>query len=169
VARVEIVDATPPMVLAPLLREYLTSHLMDVELLLGVALDPEPVIADDLAHLDQFAAPAGCLLVARRGDELMGCVGLRPIEAHGAPACEIKRLYVRPGGRGLGLGLRLAEAVMARARGAGHRRVCLDTFDGMTEARGLYARLGFQVVAPYGESPVPGAFQHHWICMARAL
>ncbi len=160
-ATIRIADATPPRVVAPLLKEYLTAHLADVGQRLGVWLEPEPVVRDDLAHLDQFDGPAGCLLIGRRGDELIGCVGLRPIEAHGYPVGEIKRLYVRDVARGLGVGRQLVQAVIQRARQAGHSKIVLDTFDGMTAARSLYTMLGFVPIPPYGAAELPAQLHRH--------
>ena len=97
-----------------------------------------------------YAPPRGALLLASGA----GCVGLRPIDE---TTCELKRLYVRPSARGLGLGRRLAEAVIAEARRLGYARMRLDTVPGMDSAQSLYERLGFREIAPYRPNPVPGA------------
>jgi ribosomal protein S18 acetylase RimI-like enzyme len=68
----------------------------------------------------------------------------------------MKRLYVRRAFRGLGLGRRLAEAVLDRARQAGYACILLDTLDGMQTARSLYEELGFREVQPYYPSPIAG-------------
>jgi ribosomal protein S18 acetylase RimI-like enzyme len=102
-----------------------------------------------------YRPPGGALLVADAAGTLLGCVALRPLEP---PAVgEIKRLYVRPAGRGRGLGAALAAAILERARSAGYRRVRLDTLPSMTAAQQLYRRLGFREIGPYRHNPVPGS------------
>ena len=98
------------------------------------------------------ALPAGYeLLLLARG---AGCVALRRLD--GATA-EIKRLYVRDGHRGSGLGRRLTEAAIGAAREAGCSRVVLDSLPKMREAIALYRSLGFREIPPYLEQPTPGA------------
>ncbi len=84
----------------------------------------------------------------------MGCVGLRAIEPDGV--CEIKRLYIAPEARGMGLGRALATAVIAAARQAGYREMRLDTLEGMTPAITLYEQLGFVRIGPYYAPTPPG-------------
>jgi len=101
-----------------------------------------------------YAPPRGCLLLARQGGDPAGCVGVRPLDA---ADCEMKRLFVRPHYRGAGLGRKLAETAIARARGMGYRRICLDTLPTMREARTLYSSLGFSACAPYYDNSCVGS------------
>ena len=109
----------------------------------------------ELASLPgDYALPGGGLWLAREGEEAIGCVALRRF----APGIgEMKRMYVRPGHRGKGIGRGLAEVVLAEARALGYRKLRLDTIATMTVAIALYRTLGFVETAPYRANPVPGA------------
>lgn len=115
--------------------------------------------AEELAGLPgDYAAPDGALLLARVDGVLAGCGAFRPIrDVDYANACEMKRLYVRDGFRGVGLGRQLACRLMDLAIEAGHSVMLLDTLDDMEAARGLYGTLGFEEVPPYYFNPIPGA------------
>jgi ribosomal protein S18 acetylase RimI-like enzyme len=109
---------------------------------------------EELAALPAgYLPPTGVLLLADSEAGTVGCVAVRALEDD---ACELKRLYVRPAGRGAGLGRTLTEAAMAAARRLGYRRMRLDTLPTMQTAYGLYRELGFEEIEPYRFNPVPG-------------
>ena len=109
---------------------------------------------EELATLPgRYARPLGRLFLAMDGDEAVGVTGLRPT---GDGVAEMKRLYLRSPWRGSGLGRRLAEAVVDAARHAGHKKICLDTFDFMDEARNMYRSMGFVEIPAYYDNPLDG-------------
>jgi ribosomal protein S18 acetylase RimI-like enzyme len=114
---------------------------------------------DELAALPgDYVNPRGELWLAYADGQIAGCCAVRPLDGvDHANACEMKRLYVRPAFRGLGLGRRLAEATLDYARLAGYSCILLDTLDEMESARALYAELGFEEVPPYYHNPIAGA------------
>lgn len=109
----------------------------------------------ELASLPgKYAPPAGGLWLALVDGAVAGIVGLRPLGDEGVS--ELKRLWIRPGYRGHGLGRRLVETAIGAARAAGYARLCLDTLPVMAEAHALYASLGFQEIPAYYENPESG-------------
>jgi len=133
----------------PAVRELLAEYAAGV----GVPLDFQGFDREVAELPGAYAPPRGALLVVRVDGALAGCVALRPLAGD---ACEMKRLFVRPAARGLGLGERLALAVVAEARRLGYRRMRLDTLPTMAAAQSLYERLGFRDIPPYTANPVAG-------------
>jgi len=106
----------------------------------------------------EYAPPRGALLLAMVNHEVAGCCALRPLDsADASNASEMKRLYVRPAFRRLGLGRKLAEAILDAARQNDYSCVLLDTLDEMETARALYEDLGFEEIPPYYHNPIAGA------------
>jgi GNAT superfamily N-acetyltransferase len=108
----------------------------------------------ELADLPgKYAAPRGRVLLAWREGEVIGSVAMRPLDE---TVCEMKRLYVRPVGRGQQLGTRLAEYIVQVAREVGYTKVRLDTLPTMQAAQNVYASLGFVPIPAYVFNPVEG-------------
>lgn len=121
---------------------------------LGVDLGFQDFSAE-LAQLPgKYGAPGGAVLIAQAADTVLGCVAMRPIDAQ---CCEMKRLFVRPAGRGQGMGAALARAICVAARAAGYHRMRLDTLPTMHAAQALYASMGFREIPAYVFNPVAGA------------
>lgn len=107
------------------------------------------------AQVHELTPPAGLLLVARLREEPVGCGALKFHE--NAPA-ELKRMWVAPSTRGLGLGRRLLLALEHAAREAGVTVLHLETNHALTEAIELYRHSGYQEVAAFNDEP----YAHHW-------
>lgn len=107
---------------------------------------------EELATLPgKYAPPEGRLYLASVGEEPAGCIALRSL---GDGICEMKRLYLRENARGLGLGRRLIEQVIADAREIGYRKMRLDTYPPkMGKAVRLYEAHGFHPIDAYYDNP----------------
>jgi GNAT superfamily N-acetyltransferase len=109
----------------------------------------------ELAELPgKYAAPRGRVLLASADGRIVGCVALRPLAE---TTCEMKRLYVRPAGRGQNLGRQLAVRICRFAKLAGYASIRLDTLPSMKSARQIYPALGFKPIPAYIYNPIPGA------------
>ena len=96
---------------------------------------------------DELATPDVTFLLARVGNEAVGCVAL--VEA--GDYAELKRMFVRPLYRGRGVAGSLMNALVQTARDKGYRRICLEAGPTQPEALALYERHGFQYRGPYGD------------------
>jgi len=114
--------------------------------------DPAQSISAGDAELTR---PAGLLLVATLHSAAVGCAAVKFHD--GAPA-EIKRMWVAPAVRGLGLGRRLLAELEARAAARGVRTVRLETNRALDEAISLYRTAGYQEVTAFSDEP----YAHHW-------
>ena len=110
--------------------------------------------AQELEHFEsEYSPPPGAFLLARENGSFVGCVGLRKLSDI---VGEIKRLYVEPTARGLGLGEALVRGIVNEGKQLNYTRLVLDTLPSMLAARSLYHALGFKPVAPYRYNPVAG-------------
>ena len=123
---------------------------------LNIDLTFQDFAAELASFPGKYAPPSGCILLARSpsGGEPLGCVALRPLQT--TSYCEMKRLYVTPEGRGLGLGKALVGAIIGEAVRIGYRTMRLDTLSTMVEAIGLYRQAGFVDVEAYYDTPIGG-------------
>lgn len=139
--------------LAALFRAYAGS--------LNIDLGPQGFQQEVAALPGPYAPPAGELLLAKRGDHVLGCIALKPL---GASVAEIKRLYVREQARGLGVGKALIAAITDVARERGYKEIKLDTLPQMRNAILLYQAAGFSPIPPYGSHAYPGL-----VCFGKSL
>jgi ribosomal protein S18 acetylase RimI-like enzyme len=147
--------ATPELIQAAGEHEFVVGRLLFEEYALSLSVDL--CFQDFAGELEQlvsmYGPPRGCLLLARLDDIYLACGGLRRLSDS---VCEMKRLYVRPAGRGAGLGRRLAIALIDAAGLLGYKRMVLDSLVDMMPAQNLYRSLGFRDAAAYYQNPTPG-------------
>lgn len=101
-----------------------------------------------------YAPPDGRLLLAWHESGPIGCVALQRVDAARG---EMKRLYVRPTARGLGIGRLLVTTILEAAKSVGYSQLVLDTLPSMIEAQRLYEQYGFSEIEPYRPNPIVGS------------
>jgi DNA-binding MarR family transcriptional regulator len=148
-ALVEIAPADPG---DPHARHCLHEYYAEIDRRFDSGFDPG---RSRPAGLDEMRPPDGLYLVARLGDEPVGGGGLL---FHGDEPTELKRLWVDPSSRGLGVGRRLLAALEARAAAAGSRTIRLDTNGVLTEAIALYRSAGYREVGRFNDE----RYADHW-------
>jgi DNA-binding MarR family transcriptional regulator/GNAT superfamily N-acetyltransferase len=107
------------------------------------------------AASEDLTPPSGLLLVARRRERPVGCGGLK---FHGREPAELKRMWVSPEARGLGLGRRLLRHLEQSAADTGATTIRLETNGALSEAIALYRQSGYEEVEPFNSEP----YAHHW-------
>lgn len=109
-------------------------------------------LEDELRNpAEKYTPPQGEVLVAVEGGAAVGMVAYH---RHSDTRCEMKRLYVTPGARGLHVGDALVRQIIERARAAGYKEMVLDTLFHMNAAIHLYRKHGFSECAPYYNNPM---------------
>jgi GNAT superfamily N-acetyltransferase len=126
------------------------------------AIYPEPGANHFRLDPAEVAPGRGAFLVAYDGDRPIGCGAIRLLTPERA---EVKRMYVDPEARGLGVGRRILELLEQEARTLGARQIVLETGSRQLAALALYERAGFRRIDEFGEyagSPLS-------VCLAKTL
>lgn len=110
----------------------------------GFGLPFEAFVAQTIAEYVLGAGKQGCLWLAERGDELVGCTAIVLREGKRA---QLRWVLVDQSARGIGLGKQLVHAALDYSRAQGCASIFLETTDGLPESQALYEKLGFQETA----------------------
>jgi ribosomal protein S18 acetylase RimI-like enzyme len=150
--KISIVEAVEPKDIAAverLLRDYLLwmrrryhAHLDMID-----AYFDEREWQSELANLPgRYGAPFGAIVLALVDGVPAGCVMMRGI---GCYVSEMKRLFVRPAFRGMGLARKMVDTLMGLSCKRGYAHLRFETSALQAEAEGLYRSMGFQSIPPY--------------------
>src|SRR5262245_3516917 len=130
----------------------LGQYFAELDARFEAGFDPAESISAD-AH--ELTPPSGTLMIARLRGEPVGCGALK---FHRDAPAELKRMWIAPAARGLGVGRRLLQELEQHARASGATIVRLETNRTLREAIALYRRSGYVEVAPFNSEP----YAHHW-------
>jgi len=111
--------------------------------------------ADDAPAADELAPPRGCMIIARLFGEPIGCGAIRTL---GPGVAEIKRMWISPDVRGLGVGRRLLAELEQAAIARRLHTARLDTNGSLAEALHLYRTSGYREIPAYNRNP----YAQHW-------
>ena len=136
----------------PHARHCLHEYFRELDRRFEVGFDPRLSLPADT---DDLRLPTGLLLVATLRSDPVGCGALK---LHGSEPAELKRMWVAPEARGLGLGRRLLRELENHAVEHGAGRVRLETNRALTEAIALYRAAGYREVPAFNDEP----YAHHW-------
>ena len=127
-------------------------YFMELDERFEKGFDPSLSIS---AYSHELIPPAGLLLIARLRGKPVGCGA---VKFHEYGVAELKRMWVAPSARGLGLGRRLLVALEQSAKDAGMKVIHLETNRNLTEAMKLYKSSGYEEVEPFNNEP----YANHW-------
>jgi DNA-binding MarR family transcriptional regulator len=145
--RTEVQDPRAPQALF-CLQEYYAELGRRFKTGFDVNLSCDPQATD-------MMAPRGTFLVALSDDMPIGCVG---IKGNGGPVAEVKRLWIAPSARGLGLAKRLMQQAEDAARALNIKTLRLDTNSALPEALRLYQTSGWTEIPRFNDDPYPDHF-----------
>jgi GNAT superfamily N-acetyltransferase len=143
------IEEEPPT--SPAAQQCLQAYYGELRDRFDEGFDPSKSVLHSLAEFDP---PRGSFLVLRLGHDLVGCGGLTPL----GDAAYLKRMWIAPEARGLGLGRRLLEALEGKARSLGYRSVKLETHKSLGEAQRLYLSSGYMEVPAFNDE----FYADHW-------
>jgi DNA-binding MarR family transcriptional regulator len=130
------------------LREYFA----ELDRRFDTGFDPARSLPTDL---DEMRLPSGVFCVAMLRGDPIGCGALK---FHGDEPTELKRMWVAPTARGLGVGRRLLNDLETRTAARGSHTVRLETNQALAEAIAMYRSAGYREVDPFNDEP----YAHHW-------
>jgi len=117
---------------------------------------PGTVYFDDSTdHLYELftSEPQSFYFVALEGDTVLGGAGIFPTEGLGDTTCELVKMYLTPTARGTGLGKKLIDTCLAKAKTMGYTQVYLETMPELKKAVSVYEKFGFTyLTVPMGNS-----------------
>ena len=102
----------------------------------------------------KYGPPSGSLLLGTWNGETAACIALTALKEE--KTCEMKRLYVVPGYRKLGIGRLLVDEILKTAERNGYHTMKLDTLEKLQPAIRLYESFGFEHTTAYYANPISG-------------
>lgn len=132
------IEAADNAVIANLIREVMTAY--------GAVGDGFSINDPEVNHMyDYYQAPGSAyFILSNAQNEVLGGGGIGPLIGGDPAICELKKMYFLPSVRGRGMGIKMVDHLLDAAKNLGYKTCYLETLDRMSEAKALYAKMGFK-------------------------
>lgn len=131
-----------------------------------ISFDIKDMLENDLEHIQKYLPPVGLIYLANHDNQAVGIACMKKI---GEDMMEIKRMYVRPKFRKMGVARKLLELISLKAQEENYSLLRLDTNLFMKAAQALYKKMGFKEINPYPESEIPSEYHPYWLFMEKSI
>jgi putative acetyltransferase len=143
---IRTIQSTDNLILAKLVKDTLKEF---------GANHPDTAYYDPLTDtmFEVFQKPGSIYNVAELNGEIMGGGGIYPTDGLDNDTCELVKMYLRPKGRGMGLGRLLIEKCIEQAKEKGYKKIYLESMPELKQALKVYEKFGFEYLkGPMGNS-----------------
>ncbi|OGS70246.1 MAG: GNAT family N-acetyltransferase [Flavobacteria bacterium RIFCSPLOWO2_12_FULL_35_11] len=102
---------------------------------------------------EAYATEKAIYYVIEKEGEIFGGAGIKQLDNYEGNVCELQKMYFLPEARGIGLGSKMMETCLQKAKEFGFEQCYLETLPYMEDARKLYRKAGFKDLdAPMGDT-----------------
>lgn len=132
------IEPTDNVALANIIREVMTAY--------GAVGDGFSINDPEVNYMYDYYQEPGCayFILSNDQNQILGGAGIGPLIGGDAHTCELKKMYFLPDVRGRGMGQKMVSHLLETARNLGYKTCYLETLERMTEAKALYAKMGFK-------------------------
>lgn len=128
--------------------------------------NPAKIVKQDITQINKYLPPNGHVFLALIDNNACGTACLNRISEE---VGELKRMFVNPSFRNLGVGEALLQSIINTAKERGHKKIRLNTPKFMETAHSLYRRFGFKPISVYPEVEIKNDFREYLLFMELKL
>lgn len=95
---------------------------------------------------ETYTTPNAYFFVLEKDAKIVGCGGIGPLQGGDVGTCELKKMYFYAEARGYGMGRKMVEKCLEKAKSMGYTTCYLETIERMQAANSLYQKMGFELL-----------------------